>query len=88
MNWIGLKGGEYPIKLKIEGHDNAIVGIVERIYQENILCYDKNIIIKNLMKDMSEEEAIEYFEFNIIGAYMGEFTPCFIDFNWSEEDET
>ena len=27
---------------------------------------------------MTEEEAIEYFEFNQIGAWMGDNTPCFI----------
>jgi hypothetical protein len=28
---------------------------------------------------MSEEEAIECFEFNIQGAYVGESTPVFVD---------
>lgn len=27
---------------------------------------------------MTNEEAIEYFEYNIIGAYVGEKTPTFI----------
>jgi hypothetical protein len=27
---------------------------------------------------MSREEAEEYFEFNILGAYVGEYTPVFI----------
>ena len=27
--------------------------------------------------DMSEDEAIEYFEFNYLGAYLGESTPIF-----------
>ena len=30
---------------------------------------------------MTEEEAVEYFEFNIIGAWMGEETPCFLSPN-------
>ena len=28
---------------------------------------------------MSHEEAVEYFEFNIVGAWIGDDTPCFID---------
>ena len=28
---------------------------------------------------MSEEEAYEYFEFNQMGAWMGEGTPCFLN---------
>jgi hypothetical protein len=27
---------------------------------------------------MTDEEAIEYFEYNQIGAWVGEQTPCFI----------
>jgi hypothetical protein len=37
-------------------------------------------IIEELVKDgMDEEEAIEYFDFNVDGAYMGEYTPIYID---------
>lgn len=28
---------------------------------------------------MTEEEAIEYFEYNILGSYMGENTPVFLE---------
>jgi len=27
---------------------------------------------------MSEEESIEFFEYNQIGAWVGDYTPCFI----------
>jgi hypothetical protein len=27
---------------------------------------------------MSDEEAVEWFDFNIIGAWVGDGTPCFI----------
>jgi hypothetical protein len=27
---------------------------------------------------MTEEEALEYFHFNVVGAYVGKFTPVFI----------
>ena len=31
------------------------------------------------MKDgMTDEEAMEYFEFNVVGAWMGEGTPIFL----------
>lgn len=66
--------------LKIDGYDDCVVGIVTRFGQEPILCYNYDKILTKLMEDgMDEEEAIEYFEYNIIGAYMGELTPCFID---------
>ena len=42
------------------------------------MAYDVNKIIEILARDMSEDEAVEYFEFNILGAYMGERTPVFV----------
>ena len=35
-------------------------------------------VIDILMRDMPEEEAWEYFDFNIAGAFVGELTPIFI----------
>ena len=45
------------------------------------------------MKDMGEEDAVEHFEFNIQGAWVGDDTPGFlyratmeeIDEEWAEE---
>ena len=48
-----------------DGFDDALVGYIER----------KGIEI--LAKDITHEEAIEYFYFNTAGAYVGENTPCF-----------
>jgi len=41
--------------------------------------YDTDTIIEKMVtKDgMNYEEAVEYFDFNIKGAWMGEGTPCF-----------
>ena len=36
-------------------------------------------MIEQLAEDMTHEEAEEYFEFNIAGAYVGENTPTYID---------
>jgi len=36
------------------------------------------MIISKLCKDMSSEEAYEYFDFNIIGGYFGEQNPIFL----------
>ena len=67
----------YPELLKADGFDEAIIGVVERIGVQAI-CYDQDKVIEILMRDMSEEEAIEYFEFNIAGAWVGESTPFFL----------
>ena len=65
----------------IDGHDNAIVGL-GRQFNKNAVIYSKNQIIKNLCSEMTEEEAEEFYEFNIAGAYVGESTPIVLeDFN-------
>ena len=69
---------EYPDLLTLDGFDEAILGVVERLGLQAI-CYDRNKIISILMRDMNEEEAVEYFEYNILGAYMGESTPVYLD---------
>ena len=65
--------------LVMDGYDDCIVGVVERFGQPPIVCYDRDKVIKAHMKDgMDYEEAEEFFEFNQIGAWLGESTPCFI----------
>ena len=60
-----------------DGFDDALVGYIERAGMSSIACYDKDKCIEILAKDMTYEEAIEYFYFNTAGAYVGENTPCF-----------
>ena len=31
----------------------------------------------NSVEGMTEEEAIEFFYYNVVGSWMGEYTPCF-----------
>jgi len=60
-----------------DGFDDALIGYIERAGMSSIACYDKHKCIDILAKDMSHEDAIEYFYFNVIGAYVGDNTPCF-----------
>ena len=69
---------EHPDLLTLDGFDEAIIGVVERI-DLLVVCYDKQKILKILSRDMSEMQALEYYEFNILGAYMGEATPVYLD---------
>lgn len=53
--------------------------MVIRNSQPNILCYSVDKVISKLISQgMTHEEAEEYFDFNQLGAYVGEYTPCFI----------
>ena len=64
----------------MDGFDSCIVGIVKRCGFQNLICYDTQLVLDELMSsgDMSLDEAEEFFSFNQLGAWMGENTPCFI----------
>ena len=64
--------------LKMDGFNDCIMGVCRRFGQEDIIAYDYDKVIEKLMLDMTYDEAVEYFEFNQIGAWVGDQTPCFI----------
>jgi hypothetical protein len=61
-----------------EEFDSAVIGVQERIGQPAVIAYDTAKIIEILSRSMTRDEAWEYFEFNILGAYVGEKTPVFV----------
>jgi hypothetical protein len=69
-----------PEALLIDGFDGAIIGMAERINLGPVVAYDIETILQIMIKrdNMSYEEAYEFFNFNILGAWMGENTPIFI----------
>jgi hypothetical protein len=64
--------GMYPT-----GMENAIIGRVDRFGMQPQILLDREKCIKILMKNMTRDEAEEYFEYNVIGAWVGDNTPCF-----------
>ena len=66
--------------LKADGFDDAILGLGRRCGQPDLLVYDVDKCIEILSKrdDMTQEEAVDFFEYNIVGAWMGEGTPIFL----------
>ncbi len=65
--------------LLADGLDAAFIGTGARCGQPNVAVYDKDKCINILAENMSYEEAVEYFNFNIAGAWVGEQTPIFVD---------
>jgi len=67
--------------IKIDGFDAAIIGVASRIGSEDFLVYSREKCIEILMADddMNYDDADEYFDFNIAGAYVGEATPAFME---------
>ena len=65
--------------LQMDGYDDCVVGTVSRFGMSPVLCYDLHKVIAKMVADgMTEEEAYEYYNFNMIGAGVGEGTPAFI----------
>ena len=60
--------------LKADGFDDAVIGIT----RDKILVYSIEKTIQILMEDMSEIDAIEHLNYNILGSYVGDYTPIFI----------
>jgi hypothetical protein len=69
--------------LKCEGYDDCILGF-DYNWDGNIrLIYSVKAILDKMVKEdgLSDEEAIEHFEFNFRGSYLGEKTPI-----WCQDD--
>ena len=66
--------------LTADGFDYALIGVCERAGQPTIAMYDKDKCINLLIErdGMTEEEAEEYLYFNVVGAWVGEYTHCFV----------
>jgi hypothetical protein len=65
----------------LEGFNDAIIGVTEEFGRGSRILYSKDKILEILTSDnqMDILEAIEYYEFNILGSYLGEGTPIFLD---------
>jgi hypothetical protein len=65
-----------------DGLDTAIIGFDPNLWK---VVYSRNKVVDILMKrdGMGPDEAIEFAEFNIFGAYVGKNTPVWVeDYNW------
>ena len=60
--------------LKADGFDDCIIGVDSH----QRVVYDPAKIIDSLAKDMTREEATEFYYFNIEGAHVGEYTPLYM----------
>ena len=65
--------------LLADGFDTALVGITSGM--NPVAVYDVNQMMTILVKrdGMSMEDAREHLDYNVLGAYVGEKTPMFIE---------
>ena len=70
---------DFEDTLFIDQFDAAFVGFGWQFNVGPIATYDQDLVMEILMADgTSEEDALEHFNFNIIGGYVGERTPIFL----------
>lgn len=62
-----------------DGFDDAIVGIATRYgWDRPVVVYDRKKVLEIIGKDADPEAAMEHFQFNVIGAWVGEGTPIYL----------
>ena len=66
--------------LKADGFDKAFLGVASRFNMEDVFAYDMDECIAILCRrdNMSYEDAIEFFHYNVLGAWVGKKTPLFL----------
>ena len=68
-----------PDLLLMDGFDDCILGVGTRFGSEEFVIYDYAKVIAQLeSQGMTHDEAVEYHEFNQLGAYVGDHTPAFM----------
>jgi hypothetical protein len=78
MNNLEITIEQYPDTdfLSADGFEAAIIGVCDdRLVYSNQRCIE----ILMIRDEMSYLDAIEYFDFNVRGAYMGEKTPIWVE---------
>lgn len=71
MVFLGTSNGEY---------DNTIYGWCQLFRERkcvSVLVYSLAEVIKSLQRDMNWFNALEYWEFNMLGSWMGAYTPIY-----------
>ena len=69
-----------PEAMLADGFDDAILGMCVQFGSEPVVAYDFNKCVEIIMErdGMEREEAIDFINFNVVGAYVGLNTPVFI----------
>ena len=75
-----VKHEMYDGLLIMDAYDDCILGVVKGCGAEDKVCYSFKKVIAKLMREdeMTEEDALEHFYYNMIGSYVGESTPVFL----------
>lgn len=65
--------------LLMDGFDDALIGFSQRINEPLLAVYSMNKMVDCLIvQGMNYDEAVEYIDFNCVGAWVGEKTPIIV----------
>ena len=64
----------------MNGYNDCIIGVVTTFNGDQVVAYDMDRVIARLEErdGMSYIDACEYFNYNMLGAWVGDHTPIFI----------
>lgn len=89
LEWIDEN---FDVVIYPTGFEDCIVGIGERYGGPPVAVLDVAKMLAHLEKEgMTYDEALEYFEFNILAGYVGEQTPVYMhlpDFKTNKSTQT
>jgi hypothetical protein len=79
-----------PEAILCDGFNDAIIGMAERINLGPVVAYsvEKMLDIMIARDGMTYEEALEYYDYNIAGAWLGDNTPIYIKTEFFKKKKT
>lgn len=81
----GLIETEETIVVLPEEFDSAILGIARQFTNPPIVVYDKSAVLRILTaQGLTPEDAEEHFTYNMIGGYVGQSTPAYLESGYPE----
>lgn len=79
VKWVEEEAESFSEEVMLlTGWEHAIIGLLRDQDSELHVVYDMTVILNDLMKDMSYEEAFEYFSYNIEGLVPNDGGPLFV----------
>jgi hypothetical protein len=84
-NFIEIAYSDYSDKILLaDGFDDAFIGIAENSEGNPVAVYSVDKCLDILAEQFKDQEdavgdAIDFFEFNVKGSYVGQFTPMFVN---------
>ena len=73
-----LSEGEALLMEPRDQYDSCLIGVGYRFHDGPLAVYDIDRVLSVLGEEMSEGDAQEWFEYNTLGAWVGEGTPIFV----------